>query len=59
MRLFFARLDEKHNFLENFEKILIRILLKMHYFGYFSKNLNKPPVNFSRLDEELKLLGNF
>ena len=49
MRSFFAGLDEKHNLLESFEKIFIRILLKCIIFAYFSKKFSKPCVNFSRV----------
>ena len=52
MRLFFALLDEKHNFSESFEKIFenfIRIFLKMHYFSIFFQKVNKPCVNFLRV----------
>ena len=35
--------------MRKFSKNLLRILRKIHYYAYFSKNLNKLCVNFSRV----------
>ena len=43
---------------EIFRKFLQKIV-KMHYFSIFFKRFNKACVNFARLDENHKLLGNF
>ena len=59
MRLFFARLDEKHNLLESFEKIFLRKLLKMHYFCIFFKKFNKPCVNFCPFGRKMQIVVKF
>ena len=49
MREFFARLDEKHEFLRNFRsfsKDFLRRLQKIDYLAYFSKKINKPMRSF-------------
>ena len=49
MRWFFARLDEKHKFLGNFEEFSKFFFKKMHYFSIFYKNFIKICVTFSRV----------
>ena len=54
MRLFFARLDEKHNLLESFENIYENFPKKIAqnaslFLHIFPKKFNKPFVNFLRV----------
>ena len=62
----FARLDEKRNLQDIFEKVskifkdILKKIAKMHYLNIFFKEFSKPCVNFlTHLDEKLKLLRNF
>ena len=63
MRLFFARLDEKHNLLESFEKnfenFLKNIAKNALFLHIFQKNLTNHALIFARLDEKRQLFGNF
>ena len=53
MRLFFARLDEKHNLLDSFEKIFENFHKKIDknelFLHIFQKKLNKPFIHFLRV----------
>ena len=62
MRLFFARLDEKHNLLESFEKIFESFpkkIAKNAFFVYISKKLTNHSLIFAHFDEKPKVLRNF
>ena len=60
---FLARLDEKHNLLELFEKIFEsfhkNIAKNALFLHIFQKNYQTMRYFFARLDEKLTLLGNF
>ena len=59
MRLFFARLDEKHNLFEIFQKIFIRKLIKMHYFCIFLKDLTSHALIFCAFGRKTHIFGKF
>ena len=62
MRYFFARLDEKHNLLENlrkFSKVFLRKLQKMHYLSIFFKKITNNELNFCAFGRKTQIAGRF
>ena len=65
MRYIFARLNEKRKLLEilkifrKFSKFFLRKLLKVHYFGIFSKNLTNHALNFCAFGRKKQIVGKF
>ena len=63
MRLFFTRLDEKHNFLESFEKILENSHKKIPknalLVHIFQKNLTNNSLLFCAFGRKTQILGKF
>ena len=63
MRLFFARLDEKHNLLERFEKNLENfhknIARNALFLHIFQKNLTNHALIFCAIGRKSQFVGNF
>ena len=63
MRLFFARLDEKHNLLESFEKIFENFPKKIAknalFLHIFQKNITNNSLIFCAFGRKTKIVGKF
>ena len=63
MRLFFARLDEKHNLLESFEKSCEsyhkNIAKNALFLHIFQKELTNHALTFCAFGQKTQIVGNF
>ena len=62
MRLFFARLDEKHNLLESFEKVFENFpknIAKNAFLHIFQKNLANHSLLFCAFGRKTQIVGKF